>query len=213
MDDGIGYHTPDTEKFSGNVESRIITLPLSLWYLVNGAIEELTFPDNWVQFGTATPEETAYFFLETLDILRSYPMVGSIIPLVINTLPDYILPCDGSTFLREDYPELYEILDTSLVVDADSFVSPDLTGRFLLSEGYGRSLSHTGGSETHTLTEAEIPAHTHGYVAAVGSLTTIVVPDEPSAVPAVGVTDPTGGGQPHNNLPPFYVVKYGIVAK
>lgn len=211
--DGIGYHTPDVEKFGSVDDSRIVTLPLSLWYLVNGALEELTFPENWTQFGSATPEETAEFFTKRLDVLRPYPMIGSIVPLVISSFPDYILPCDGSIFNREDYPVLYDSLDPGLIVDADTFKTPDLTGRFLLADGYGRDLMDVGGSEAHILTIAEMPTHVHGYVSAIGSVSTVVVPDEPSAVPAPSVTEPEGGSQPHNNMPPYYVVRYGLVAK
>lgn len=44
--------------------------------------------------------------------------------------------------------------------------TPDLRGRFILSSGSGsgltaRSLNQTGGTETHTLTTAELPSHSH----------------------------------------------------
>lgn len=44
--------------------------------------------------------------------------------------------------------------------------TPDLRGRFVISTGTGagltaRALGATGGTETHTLTTAEIPGHTH----------------------------------------------------
>lgn len=216
VDDGIGYHTPDIEKFSGNVESRIITLPLSLWYLVNGAVEELTFPENWVQFGTATPEDTAYFFLEALDELRPYPMIGAIIPLAIETFPEYVLPCDGSTFQRADYPDLYKILDPSLVLDSDNFITPNLQGRFLLADGNGYSFAGIGGEDSHTLTVSEIPSHSHEYTPPIGNVD-LEAPGAPDIL-AAGVGLPTqtgneGGGNSHNNMPPFYVVKYGIIAK
>ena len=73
MSDGIGYLTPDATEFGSVVETRTITLPLSLWYLVNGALQELTREENWVQFGTATPEETAAFFLDALDEYGTCP--------------------------------------------------------------------------------------------------------------------------------------------
>jgi len=215
-DDGIGYHTPDVEKFSGNVESRILTLPLSLWYLVNGALEELTFEQNWFEFGSATPEETAAFFLEALDELRPYPMIGAVIPLAIDPFPDFVLPCDGSAFLREDYPDLYAVLDPALIVDADNFRTPDIVGRFLLADGNGRSLTDMGGEETHTLTIPELPSHSHEYTPPVANID-IEAPGAPDVL-AAGMGTPTqtgntGNGDAHNNMPPFYVVKYGIVAK
>ncbi len=213
MSDGIGYLTPNIDKFGSVTECRTVTLPLSLWYLANGALQELTFPQNWVQFGTATPEETAEFFLKALDDYGKCMPIGSLVPLVIDTFPDGVLPCDGNTFLRADYPNLYAVLDPILIVDADNFLTPDLNARFLLADGNGRSLGDVGGEEEHTLTIGEMPTHSHDYTSAVASVTTIVVPDEPSAVPAPSITAPEGGNQPHNNMPPFYVVKYGIIAK
>lgn len=212
MADGIGYLTPDFSEFGSVTDCRTVTLPLSLWYLVNGALQELTFPENWVMFGTATPEETADFFINSLEYGKCMP-IGSIIAYATNDVPDGILPCDGNLYLRDDYPKLYDVLDTQFIVDADSFNTPDLTGRFLLADGNGRSLGDVGGEEEHTLTIPEMPAHSHDYISAVASVTTVVVPDEPSAVPSPSATSPQGGGNPHNNMPPYYVVKYGIVAK
>jgi microcystin-dependent protein len=48
--------------------------------------------------------------------------------------------------------------------------TPDLRGRFVLGSGNGagltaRSIGQRGGAETHTLTTAEMPAHSHGATA------------------------------------------------
>jgi len=69
-----------------------------------------------------------------------------------------------------------------------------------------------GGAKTHTLTEAQIPAHTHMQrrhgttTGALSGLTT--APDASSSVPAdLGpVTGATGGGGSHPIMPPFYTV-------
>jgi len=211
MLDGTGYLTPDYDGNAG-LECSRLSLPSYLWRFVSGALGELTELSNWVQFGDMTPEQMVYIFTDAIDDMRVCDMIGSILPFARATLPDTCLPCDGTTYQRTDYPLLYAALPAHLILNADEFITPDLQDRFLLADGT-RNQGDTGGAETHTLTESEMPTHTHAYTAAGPSVTTIVVPDEPSAVPIAATTAPAGGSQPHNNMPPYYTVIFGIVAK
>ena len=69
----------------------------------------------------------------------------------------------------------------------------------------------TGGTKTHTLTIAEMPAHTHilrRHATATGALRGITTaPDTSSSNPqdAGPQSGSTGGGAAHNNLPPYLV--------
>jgi len=72
----------------------------------------------------------------------------------------------------------------------------------------------TGGAETHTLTEAEMPAHSHGIrqYGGGGAGTGYRLPADirtswGGSVLTVSTCDNTGGGGSHNNLQP-YKVKY-----
>lgn len=85
-------------------------------------------------------------------------------------------------------------------------------GRVLVGRDAGDAnfdtVEETGGSKTHTLSAAEIPAHTHTYDK----------PDAPTPTSLVGVvstvasvtvgatTGSAGGGGAHNNLQPYIVV-------
>ena len=90
--------------------------------------------------------------------------------------------------------------------------TPDLRGRFVLMAHDSYAVMSTGGSATHTLTEAEMPSHTHGYKAHSGwggdarggSYSHCDISKPPPAL----VTDPKGGNQPHNNMPPYYTLVY-----
>ena len=69
------------------------------------------------------------------------------------TLPSNWKLCDGTTY--------------------GSVVTPDLRGRFVLSSGSGsgltgRTVGGTGGAETVTLSEAQMPSHSHGVSARTG---------------------------------------------
>lgn len=210
--DGIAFHTPD---YDGNASlvCRRLALPSFLWAYFNGAYGELLEHENWLQFGDMPIDDVVTAFLNAFDEMSECYMIGSIIPFTRAILPVNVLLCDGSTHQRADFPLLYDVLPGFLVVNVDEFRTPDLRGRFLLGEGPGRAAGDTGGEENHTLTIAEMPSHTHNYMSAFESVTTIAVPDAPAAIPSPAITSPEGGGLPHNNMPPFCVVQYGIVAK
>lgn len=100
--------------------------------------------------------------------------------------------------------------------------------RFLLASGDTYAAGTTGGEATHTLTTAEMPAHDHGLKADGNNdtyswgwgdgLGTVNIPGT-SAVAgqssanglftyqnAYNSTDRSGGGEAHNNMPPYLAV-------
>lgn len=142
-------------------------------------------------------------------------MVGEIKAVATLATPSDCLLCDGTQYLRVDYPDLYAILDTSLIVDADNFVVPDLRGRFVLGVSTTYAEGATGGEVSHTLTEAELPSHTHqtanNVLETAGTLNRSVGSGSESRY-RNATTTATGGNQAHNNMPPYYALKYVIVA-
>lgn len=87
-----------------------------------------------------------------------------------------------------------------------------IAGRVIVGIDAGQTefdtLNETGGAKTHTLTEAEIPAHTHTYTKSPGasSVGSDAGGDGTQTLDTEN-TGSTGGGVAHNNLPP-YIVKY-----
>jgi microcystin-dependent protein len=77
------------------------------------------------------------------------------------------LLCDGRDLQRSAYQELYGVIGTTFgSSSSDTFRLPDFRGRVLGQAGNGvgltnRPLGTAVGSEIHTLTAQEMPAHTH----------------------------------------------------
>ncbi|MFW6129924.1 MAG: phage baseplate protein [Atribacterota bacterium] len=90
--------------------------------------------------------------------------------------------------------------------------TPDLSGRFVVGYDSGDTdydtVGNTGGEKMHTLTVSEMPSHTHDmkiYNFKQGTNDTYnldYVGNSDSNKP----TENTGGDQPHENRPPYYVL-------
>lgn len=83
--------------------------------------------------------------------------------------------------------------------------------RFLLAAGPVHGAGTTGGAETHTLTEAELPAHSHSYDLAEDWLASPGTEEVQNFARRDVLnlsfrTGTTGSNQPHNNMPPYLAV-------
>lgn len=200
-----------------------------------GFFYDYTWPAKFTACGEINVDLAAVTFSDILATLRrSIMSVGAVIAYA-GTLPvdPAILACDGSSYLRADYPDLFAAIGTTWGADdASHFNVPDFRTRVLVMSGVAPSgavwnVGNYIGEEQHVLTVAETPSHTHtdaghthpeGTAApAVGAAITGV--PVPSAVPAVGVTGSgsasltsTGGGNAHNNTQLSGVINYAIIA-
>ncbi len=96
--------------------------------------------------------------------------------------------------------------------------TPNLKGRFILGAGSNaglstRTLGQTGGVETVTLGINQIPAHNHKFNGVNVSINTFInrVSGHGNAANEDNIeadTNNMGGGKPHENMPPFYVLTY-----
>jgi microcystin-dependent protein len=211
--------TPDTLPTAAICRRLVIPNDLGIVIAVSGALDLLGQPENWEQFGAITPDEISEAMR---DMLWRYLnegtvcMIGAILPFATAAMPDNALACDGATYNREDYPELYSVLDAAYIIDADKFSVPDMQNAAVVGAGDVWLVGDSGGEIEHTLTTAEMPTHSHTYVPPVFNVD-IEAPGAPDPI-AAGIGLPTntgdaGGGNPHNNMPPYVALRYCIIAR
>jgi microcystin-dependent protein len=222
------------DSISSSTVRYTFSAPNNLWIeeAIFGMLSDLTNPYRFTQVGAVTTIEASQVFVDIFDTVTTYTTIGTIIPYAGIALPANALPCDGASYLRTDYPELFAILGV-LWGSADSthFSVPDLRGRTLVDSGTGpglstRTITDQGGEETHVLTVGELASHAHtdaGHAHTYGGtlLTSTVVPPpldgaSPNPIPAstgVGTANiqNTGSDDPHQNMQPFVVINYGIL--
>lgn len=137
--------------------------------------------------------------------------VGAVIDFAGTVVPLGWFQCFGQSLLAASYPELFQAIGTTYGTSAGNVVLPDCRGRAsygIDNGGAGRItptfnfngtiLGATGGSQIQTLTNAQLPAHTHGYSGTTGGSTTGGATTGVNSVdhthgPAAGSTSFAGG--------------------
>jgi microcystin-dependent protein len=173
----------------------------------------------------------------------SDPFVAEIRIFPFNFAPKGWAFCDGQILPLSQNTALFSLLGTTYGGDGRSnFALPDLQGSVPMHPGQGPGLSlhdlgETGGSDTITLLQSELPIHAHSLMATNTSATSAAPGNGVLAMPSRQVgpvrigenlyVDPTvdtsatvqldpralaaaGGDQPHNNLQPYLTINFCI---
>ena len=162
----------------------------------------------------------------------SDPFIGEVRIFAGNFPPRGWAFCNGQLMPISQNTALFSLLGTTYGGNGMSnFALPDLQGRAPMQHGQGpglspRDLGETGGSETVTLLQTEVPQHNHlvgaQTVALGGSATpagnTLSRPASgnlygsgpPNVSMAPQALAPAGGDQPHNNMMPYLTLYFCI---
>ncbi|WP_433076814.1 phage tail protein [Dactylosporangium sp. CA-052675] len=143
--------------------------------------------------------------------------------------------CNGQLVPISQNPALFSLLGVAYGGNGTTtFALPDLQGATPVSLGQGPGLSRydlgqAGGAATVTLAATELPQHTHAARAAAvrgdrnspagatwaqAYLGRVLdhgyAPAPDGTAMAAGALTPAGGGQPHENLPPYLTLTFII---
>ena len=160
------------------------------------------------------------------------PFVAEIRIFPFNFPPKGWAFCDGQLLPLSQNTALFSLLGTTYGGDGKSnFALPNMQGNVPMHPGQGPGLSlhdlgETGGSESVTLLESEIPSHSHQMRAATdpadlqdpssARVLTRSAPGfayiagNPNTTLADQAIAPAGGDQPHNNMQPYLTLNFCI---
>ena len=172
---------------------------------------------------------TGNYYLDTFVLIPA----GTIIMSAATTEPGGWFDCNGRSLVKgaigSTYYDLFLAIGYTYGGSGANFNIPDMRGRVGVGLGQGAGLSNRpladiSGAEMHTLTEEQMPDHSHtnnstnnlGLAKVTGSNTASTNLDSTATEidlfqqPTALSIDSTGGGLPHNNMQPYVVLRYLI---
>jgi Microcystin-dependent protein len=160
------------------------------------------------------------------------PFVAEIRIFPFNFAPKGWAFCDGQLLPLSQNTALFSLLGTTYGGNGTSnFALPNMQGNAAMHPGQGPGLSlhdlgEIGGSETVTLLQTEIPAHSHSLMLSTNTANTsnpsnavfAASPQKNASVYTSSTANQkdgeyltqAGGSQPHNNMQPYLTLSFCI---
>ena len=214
---------PDTPATTETVDRRNLLSRLGKGVLI--ALAAASF-QKVIALGKGLNQGKKVKPLDANAVTTINPYLGEIIPWPIGYAPKGWALCDGQVLAINQNEALFALLGTTYGGNGiTTFCLPDLRGRMPIHVGSGYYLGQTAGEESHTLTLNELPSHAHSVKVSngVGSSNAPLnnIPAESSEgvrqygtlanqTMGSGGVSTAGGGQAHDNMPPFLVLNYII---
>ena len=211
----------------GNRETRITAADLNHMEAgISAATQGVTSVEGQItSLRTSVTSQVDAAKTAILEAAKALVPLGIIVPFAGTREPENWLLCQGQILKRDAFPVLFQLIGTHYGhTDASNFRIPDLRNRFLTGAGGQYTLGVAGGADTVTLTVQQMPGHTHDiggkadaagndgvgmYVSNLGAGTGWQALSTREAGSKSGlVAKSTGGGQAHENRPPYFAVNY-----
>ena len=143
-------------------------------------------------------------------------LTGSIVMYGSTTIPTGYLECNAQAVSRTTYADLFAVIGTTFGAGngTTTFNVPELRDKFPVGRSGTKALASNAGSDTATLTTANLASHSHGvsgsnYTAAQVN-TNSVQPRQSAYNFSVNVIDNTGSGTAFNTFPPYIALTFII---
>jgi microcystin-dependent protein len=174
---------------------------------------------------------------KSINVFEATVPVSTVLPFAASVVPAGYLECGGQAVSRTTYADLFAAISTTYGIGdgATTFNVPNLEGSVPAGLQIGDpdfgSLGQAGGAKTHSLSEAEMPAHQHagfgestsgwpfgdsGTAGKMGSAGAVSFDNLYYNTSFTGGgqvypgTGPAGPGEAHNNLQPYITLRYII---